>query len=60
MALHPGYARARNNLGVALLRDGRREAGCSMLRRARSLRPFDPDIRENWRSYCAAGNRGRS
>lgn len=50
--LHPRYARARNNLGVALLRAGHPTQGCATLRRALSLRPFDPVIRGNWRTLC--------
>jgi tetratricopeptide (TPR) repeat protein len=52
VTLHPGYARARNNLGVVLLRAGQAEAGCAQLRRALALRPFEPSIRGNWKSLC--------
>lgn len=49
IALHPRYARAYNNLGVALLRRGDARAARRYLRRALSLRPYDPAIRANWR-----------
>ena len=48
--LHPRYARAHNNLGVALLRQERRREARRALRRALALRPGDPSIRANWRA----------
>ena len=47
--LHPRYTRAYNNLGVALLRAGDPRQARRYLRRALSLRPYDPAIRANWR-----------
>jgi Tfp pilus assembly protein PilF len=54
VALHPRYARAYNNLGVAHLRARDPGMGCAVLRRALSLRPYDETIRGNWQTWCEA------
>lgn len=53
LRLHPRYQRAYNNLGVAMLRAGRRTEACRYLVRAHSLRPGDRSARDNVRTHCA-------
>lgn len=52
LRLHPRYVRAYNNLGVALVRAGRRAEACRHFVRARSLRPGDRTARRNVRAHC--------
>jgi tetratricopeptide (TPR) repeat protein len=58
--LHPRYARAYNNYGVVLYRRGRTVRGCEVLRRALSLRPYEPMIRANWRLLCGPRTRAHA
>lgn len=59
LRLHPRYQRAYNNLGVALLRAGRRAEACANLLRARSLLPGSRAAQRNVRDHCAtARSRG--
>ena len=59
LGLHPRYQRAYNNLGVALLRAGRRAEACRTLVRARSLLPGDRTSRKNYRAHCLSSTAAR-